>query len=102
MSARNRGHARTARGWEDARREYACLDGARIEVLRRTACVRDLDEQKTVPDSAIGYARDRETRTLGQRITVSGVEFDWDMGAVLGGPDGIRTLTLPGMVRALR
>lgn len=36
------------------------------------------------------------------RATVSGVEFGRDMGKVFGGPDDIRTIIFPSMVRTIR
>ena len=41
--------ARVAHGWDDERDGFECQDGKFIEVLRRAASIRDLDERRTAP-----------------------------------------------------
>ena len=85
-------------GWYDGRASYTCWDGAHVHVPRRTANVRDLDETKTVSKNMITYtASKKELRTC-----ISGVTFGRDMEKVFGGPDDIRTIIFPNMVRTIR
>lgn len=88
----------TARGWEDGRESYMCRDGNPIDVLHKSANVRDLDAVKSVPGSQIRYAASGKEI----RITVSGVEFCRCMTEVLGGSDGITTLIFPDIIRSIR
>ena len=64
--------------------------------------IRDLDEQKTIPRSGIRYARDTQTHALLPRIDVSGVEFGRRMNEIFGGPDDVRTIIFPEMVRTIQ
>lgn len=90
------------RGWGCTHGRYFCLDGKPIDAPHRTASVRDLDEQVSVPASCVRYARDAREYGLQPRIVVSGVELCRDMVSVFGGSDGIRTITLPPQVRNIR
>ena len=85
-------------GWYDGRASYTCWDGAHVHVPRRTANVRELDEIKTVPRSMIRYSAGKKEL----RIRISGVEFGRDMKIVFGGPDDIRTVIFPTMVKSIR
>ena len=52
---------------------------------------------KTVPRNMITYTAGKgDARTV-----VSGVEFSKDMKIVFGGPDDIRTIIFPEMVRTI-
>ena len=45
----------------------------------------------------------RYTTSKGEaKATISGVEFNGDMKKVFGGPDGIRTMTFPKVVRKIQ
>ena len=57
----------------------------------------NLDETRTVPANGVRYVPGKEPD-----ITVSGVEYSRDMAKILGGPDGIRTIIFPNMVRSVR
>ena len=85
-------------GWDDEREDYSCRNGERIEVPHRSASVRELDRTKTVPRNWIAYA----VGEGGTRATISGVEFGRDMKMVFGGPDDVRTVIFPKMVRTIR
>ena len=85
-------------GWCNKCARYSCRVGKRIEILRRTADVRDLDETKIVPRNRIAYAVGEDDVSA----TVSGVEFDRDMKIVFGGPTNIRTMIFPAMVKVIR
>ena len=85
-------------GWDDEREGYACRDGAHFHVQRRTANVRDLDKTKTVPRNIIMYTASKRD----VRAAVFGVMFGRDMEKVLGGPDDIRTMIFPNMVKSIR
>ena len=63
---------RTERSWDEERAGYACRDGNVVQVPRRSANIRDLDEIKRAPRNQIRYtAGKKEVRT-----TVSGIEYD--------------------------
>ena len=90
--------SRTQLGWNCGRGRYACGDERCIEVPRRTASVRDLDETKTVPRNMIRY-----TTSKGEvKATISGIEYGRNRETVFGGPDDIRTVIFPDMVRIIR
>ena len=75
-----------------------CKDGKKIGVPQRTANVRDLNETKTVPRNKIMYrTSERDTEAI-----ASGVAFGRNMSTVFGGPDDVRTIILPKMVRTVR
>lgn len=84
-------------GWNRKRVHYECWDGKRIEIVHRTAGIRDLGETKTVPRNVVEYLNKRSAWA-----TVSGVEFSRSMDTVLGGPDDIRTMIFPNMVKIVR
>ena len=89
------------RGWNCARDGYACPDRTFIELPRRTAIIRGLDEQRTVPASGIVYALDAEATKL-LRTRVSNLEFDRAVTDVFEGPNELRTLTTPNTLRDVR
>ena len=85
-------------GWDDEREDYSCQDGELIKVPHRSANVRDLDQTKSVRRNMIRYsAGKKELRTC-----ISGVEFGRDMKKIFGGPDDIRTIIFPKMIRTIR
>lgn len=88
----------TLLGWNDERGSYTCCSGEPVEVPRRSANVRCLDETRTVPSNGIVYGAGED----GASIVASGVEFGRDMEKVLGGPDDVRTMIFPNMVRIIR
>ena len=75
-----------------------CLDGKSIEIPHRNASVRQLNSIKISPRNRITY----KVNERDMKATVSGVEFDRDMRNIFGGPDGIRTMIFPTMVRTVR
>ena len=84
--------------WNSKCTHYGCRGGKLIAVPRRTADVRDLDEIKTVPRNMIMYTvSKKELRTC-----ISGVEFGRDLKTIFGGPDDVRTVIFPEMVRTIR
>ena len=85
-------------GWDDEHESYTCCGGEPVEVPRRTANVRCLDETKTVPRNGIVYRTNEDEAS----IVASGVEFGRDMEKVFGGPDDVRTIIFPNMVRIIR
>lgn len=91
-------HGRIERGWDNRHRRYTCWDGSAAVVPYRTASIRDLDGTKTAPSNRITYGIGRKEL----EIVVSGVEFDRCMTTVFGGPDDIRTIIFPKMVRTVR
>lgn len=80
------------------RKGYNCQDGKRVEVPRRTASVRDLNEIKTVPRNMITYTVSEEH----VRATVSGVELSRNMRCIFGGSDSIRTMIFSTIIRSVR
>ena len=85
-------------GWHDGRAGYMCWDRTHVHVRHRTANARDLDETKTLPANIITYtASKRDAKTI-----VSGVAFGRDLKTIFGGPDDIRTMIFPEMVRTVR
>ena len=88
----------TQLGWDSKCARYGCRDGKRIEIGHRSANVRALDKTKTVPRNTITYVVSKKE----PRTCVSGVEFGRDIKEVLGGPDDIRTIIFPEMVRTVR
>ena len=95
-------YVQAEKGWNGLRERYVCGDLKEVTVLCRTARVRDLDGRKTVPGSSVVYTRDYDTEALLPKIEISGVEYSRNMETVFGGSDGIRTMTFPNMVRAIR
>ena len=85
-------------GWDDERGDYSCRNGEHVEVPHRSASVRDLDETKAVPRNMIRYSAGKRE----PRACISGVEFGRDMKEIFGGPDDIRTMIFPKMVRTIR
>ena len=85
-------------GWDDEREDYSCRNGELVVVPHRSAKVRDLDKTKTVPRNMIRYSADKKEL----RTCISGIEFGRDMKIVFGGPDDIRTMIFPEMVRIIR
>ena len=85
-------------GWDDEREDYSCRNGQLIEVPRRSASVRELDKTKTVRRNMIRYSAGKRE----PRACISGVEFGRDMKMVFGGPDDIRTIIFPKMVKIIR
>lgn len=88
------------RGWSIGCEKYTCTDRVSITVPRRTANIRDLRDQKTRPSNGIWYTARSQRYLL--RVAVSGVEFSGHMRTLFGGSDGVRTLILPKMVRAVQ
>ena len=85
-------------GWYDGRAGYMCWDRTHVHVLRRTANARDLDETRTLSRNIIMYTvSKREAKTI-----VSGVVFGRDLKTIFGGPDDIRTMIFPEMIRTVR
>lgn len=89
------------RAWNNQREYYACGDGTTIEPLRKTTSVENLNRRKTAPDSCIIYAKDKKTHALVLRTNVSSTKYNRCMETFFGGPDGIRTLTLPRTARSV-
>ena len=89
-------------GWNRQRERYACRDLVYIDIIRKTANIRDIDETGEVPNNSVRYTRDKQTQVPVPRIEVSGVEYTRDMETILGGSDGIRTIIFPNMVRTVR
>ena len=85
-------------GWDDERGYYSCRNGEHVEVPRRSASIRDLDQTKTVRRNTITYTVSKKE----PRTCVSGVEFGRNMEKIFGGPDDIRTVIFPKMVRTVR
>lgn len=84
--------------WDNKWTHYGCRDGKCIAIVHRSASVRNLDETRTVPRNVITYmVSKKEPRTC-----ASGVEFSRDMKKVFGGPDDVRTVIFPEMVRTIR
>ena len=73
-----------------------------VKPVRRTASVRNLDEWKTAPSNCITYTIGQQTSCLESRMVISGVEYSLDMKTVFGGPDDIRTIIFPVMVRTIQ
>ena len=90
------------RGWGCTHGRYFCRDGKPVDAPRRTASVRDLDEQVAVPASCVRYAWDARAYGPQPRIVVSGVELCRDMTSIFGGSDGIRTITFPDTIRTVK
>ena len=88
-------------GWDITRRRYVCRDRMEIEVPRRTANIRGLEEWKMLPSSGVRHTRDAQEK-LQPRIDISGVEFDRGMIILFGGPDDLRTIIFPSMLRTVR
>ena len=93
----NESSKRAKLGWNARHESYACLDKRVLCIPRQTANVRDLDNTKTVRRSAIRYTTDN----LEVKMTVSGVEYKRDMVTIFGGPDDIKTIIFPKMVRTI-
>ena len=89
---------RISPGWDDELEEYNCRDGKRIVVPRRTASVRELDKTKTVPRNMIRYTASKKE----SRVHIFGIECSNDIRKIFGGPDDVRTIIFPAMVRTIR
>ena len=91
-------HERTERGWDDECEGYACRDGKFIWVPHKSANIRDLNEVKRALRNQIRYTAGRKE----VRTTVSGIEYDQYTTKIFGGPDDIRTIIFPKMLRTVR
>ena len=92
------GYAYVKRSWNEEHESYTCRDGMFIEVPHKSANIRDLDEVKRAPRNQIRYIAGKTE----VRITISGIEYDQCMRKIFGGPDDIRTIIFPKMVRTIR
>lgn len=95
---RDENNPRIQLGWNSKRTHYRCRGGRHIAVPRRTASVRELDETKTASRNMIRYRASKKEL----RACTSGVKFGRDMKEIFGGPDDIRTIIFPEMVRTVR
>ena len=86
------------KAWDARRADYVCRDDERVKVPHRRANIRDLNETKIAPRNIIQYKAGQKE----PEITVSGVEYSRDMKKILGGPDDVRTIILPSVVRTIR
>ena len=89
---------RTEKAWDTGRAGYVCCDDERVNVPHRRANIRDLNETKIAPRNMIQYKAGKKEPS----IAVSGVEYSRDMKKILGGPDDVRTIILPSVVRTIR
>ena len=85
-------------GWDDEHEGYMCRDGTCVYVQRRNSRIRELDNTKTASRNGIRYRAGKKE----PRIAVSGTEFGRCMRKIFGGPDDIRTMIFPSMVRTIR
>ena len=86
------------KAWNAGRADYVCRDDERVNVPHRRANIRDLNETKIAPRNMIQYKAGKKEPS----IAVSGVEYSRDMVKILGGPNDVRTMILPSVVRTIR
>ena len=95
---RDENNPRIQLGWNSKRTHYRCRGGRHIAVPRRTASVRELDETKTASRNMIRYRASKKELS----VCISGIECSNDIRKIFGGPDDVRTIIFPEMVRTVR
>lgn len=83
-------------------RAYTCADTVKIAVPRKTAVVKAFWMARTVWTNLILYERDGSSKMRVSRPFVSGAKFDRDVRTLVGGSQGLRTMTFPGTLLAVQ
>ena len=86
------------KSWNAGCAGYVCRDGVRARFPHRSANIRNLNETKIAPRNMIQYKAGQK----GFCIVVSGMEYSRNMVKILAGPDDVRTMILPSVVRTIR